>query len=243
MSSRWVDYDAGGKAMRGYYVPAKGQSRGAVLVVPEAPGLGPMPQRRANMLSELGYDAFVVDLYGGALFSGYGEPARALMDSVSSVPGLLLERVTAGLVLLKALTGAPLARQFAIGYCFGGTGVLELARSGADVAGVASFHGILEPQSPATPSGRMAKILVCIGRCDPLIPVSQITAFSDEMERAGADYQLLLMGSGIGHAFTNPDIVGERRRPGFGFHEAADARSWRALQNFFGELEDAADKR
>ena len=236
MSSRWVEYNSNGKAMRGYHVPASVTSRGAVLVVPEAPGLGPMPQRRANMLAELGYDAFVVDLYGNALFSGYGEVARPLMDSIASVPGLLLERVNAGLNMLRTLTEALPARQFAIGYCFGGTGVLELARSGADVAGVVSFHGMLESKSPTTSSDKMAKILVCIGRCDPLIPIDQVTAFSEEMECAGADYQVLLMGSGVGHAFTNPDIVGERRAPGFGFDEVADARSWRAMQHFFADL-------
>ncbi|MHA3791863.1 dienelactone hydrolase family protein [Sphingomonas sp. YL-JM2C] len=235
MSSRWVDYRSDGKAMRGYHVPARGASRGSVLVVPEAPGLGPMPQRRANMLSDLGYDAFVVDLYGDALFTGYNEAARELMDGMSAAPGLLLERVGAGLDALRTLTGAPATRQFAIGYCFGGTGVLELARSGADVAGVVSFHGILTPLSAAAPARGMAKILVCIGRCDPLIPTEQVVAFGEEMERAGADYQLLLLGSGVGHGFTNLDIVGERKRPGFGYDEVADARAWRAMQDFFSD--------
>lgn len=233
MSSRWVDYDAGGKAMRGYHVPALGASRGAVLVVPEAPGLGPMPQRRANMLAELGYDAFVVDMYGDALFTGYNDTARLLMDEMMATPGLLLDRVIAGLGTFRTLTEAPVARQFAIGYCLGGTGVLELARSGADVAGVVAFHGILDPISDAPPSGRMPKILVCIGRGDPLIPVGQLAAFSHEMESAGADYQVLLMGSSVGHGFTNLDVVGERRRPGFGYDEKADARAWRAMQSFF----------
>ena len=235
MSSQWVDYEADGEAMRGYHVSVDGQSRGAVLVVPEAPGLGPMPQRRANMLGELGYDAFVVDLYGDALFTGYGEVARPLMDKMMSTPGLLLERVRCGLHALRTLSTAPPERQFAIGYCLGGTGVLELARSGADVAGVAAFHGILQPLSSVEPSGAMPKILVCIGRCDPLIPIEQATAFTEEMERASANYQLLLMGSGVGHAFTNPDIVGERKVPGFGFDEIADARAWQALQNFIEE--------
>lgn len=234
MSSRWVDYSAEGKAMRGYYVPAKGPGKGAVLVVPEAPGLGPMPQRRANMLGELSYDAFVVDLYGDALFSGYGEAARPLMNTMMSTPGLLLERVKAGLCALRSLTDAPAARQFAIGYCLGGTGVLELARNGADIAGVASFHGILTPLCPSPLASQMPKMLVCVGRCDPLIPIEQVVAFTEEMERVSADYQLLVMGSGVGHAFTNPDIVGERQVTGFGFHEAADAYSWRALQNFLG---------
>jgi dienelactone hydrolase len=235
VSSRWVDYEANGKAMRGYSAPAVGRRRGAVLVVPEAPGLGPMPQRRANMLAELGYDAFVADLYGGALFGGYGEQARPLMDSVSSVPGLLLDRVRAGLEVLRAQTAAPPSRQFAIGFCFGGTGVLELARSGAEVAGVVAFHGVLTPQSSAKPSATTPKVLVCVGRCDPLIPIEQLVTFSEEMEGAGADYQVLLLGSAVGHAFTNPDIVGERRMPGMGFDAVADARAWRAMLSFFQE--------
>jgi len=235
MSGRWVDYDAGGKAMRGYHVPADGTSRGAVLVVPEAPGLGPMPQRRAKLLAELGYDAFVVDMYGDAKFSGYGEVARTLMESVTSVPGLLLERVKAGLKAWRTLTDVPPARQFAIGYCIGGTGVLELARSGADMAGVVSFHGFLASETPARAGVTMPKILACTGGSDPVVPIEHVVAFKEEMERAGADYQILLMGSGVGHGFTNLDIVGELRRPGFGYHEIADARSWQAMRNFFAK--------
>lgn len=233
MNSRWVEYDAGGKTMRGYHVPAMGASRGGVLVVPEAPGLGPMPQRRANMLADLGYDAFVVDMYGDALFTGYNDSARLLMDEMMATPGLLLGRVNAGLGVFQTLIEAPAARQFAIGYCLGGTAVLELARSGGNVAGVVAFHGILDPVSDAPPSDRMPKILVCTGRADPLIPVGQLAAFCQEMESAGADYQVLLMGSAVGHGFTNLDIVGELKRPGFGYDEMADARAWRAMQSFF----------
>lgn len=235
MNSQWVDYDSAGKAMRGYLVSASEEKKGAVLVVPEAPGLGPMPRRRANMLAELGYDAFVVDLYGDAAFSGYGEIARTFMESLTSVPGLLLERVKAGLHTFKTLTDAPPARQFAIGYCIGGTGVLELARSGADVAGVVSFHGFLTSETSAKAGMTMPKMLICTGGGDPVVPIEQVVALNDEMENAGADYQVLMLGSGVGHGFTNPDIVGELRRPGFGFDEVADTRSWLAMQQFLLE--------
>jgi dienelactone hydrolase len=235
MSGEWVEYDASGKAMRGCLVRARGEVKGAVLVVPEAPGLGPMPQRRANLLADLGYDAFVVDLYGNAAFSGYGEIARTFMESLTSVPGLLLERVKTGLEVLKRLAPAPTERRFAIGYCIGGTGVLELARSGGEVAGVVSFHGFLATDAPASPGTAMPRILACTGGADPVVPIEQVVAFRAEMEAAEADYQLLMLGSGVGHGFTNPDIVGERARPGFGFDALGDARAWRAMRQFLGD--------
>lgn len=234
MSGRWIDYADHGKPMRGYFVPGTGQSLGQVLVVPEAPGLGPMPIRRADMLAAMGYDAFAVDLYGDGLFGGYGDDALALMDTVAAVPGLLLQRVQAGLEQLRSLAAPEPDKLFAIGYCFGGTGVLELARSGADLGGVVCFHGVLATETKVSAGAIKSRILVCTGGTDPLIPTEQISTFSQEMEAAGADYQVLLLGS-VGHAFTSHEIVGERKSPGFGFDEKADARSWEAMQRFFTE--------
>lgn len=123
--------------------------------------------------------------------------------------------------------------RLAVGYCFGGMTVLELARSGAALAGAVSVHGSLETPRPAEPSAVQGKILVCHGALDPHVPMTQVTAFTEEMKHAGVDYQLLIYGSAM-HGFTHETAAGQQ--PGVAYHALTDARSSAAIGAFLGEI-------
>jgi len=144
------------------------------------------------------------------------------------------QRIGAGLdVLLREPLCDP-KRVAAIGYCFGGTCVLELARSGADVAGVVSFHGGLATANPADAKNIRGKVLVLHGGDDPHVPPKEVAAFEDEMRAAGVDWQLVVYGGAV-HAFTNPASGSDKSR-GAAYNAAADRRSWEAMKAFFGEI-------
>ena len=147
---------------------------------------------------------------------------------------LLRRRVRAGLDALAAVPGVDRGRLGAIGYCFGGYSVLELARTGAPVACVVSFHGLLETKRPAVAGVAKAKILACTGSADPIVPREQVTAFEKEMTEASADWQVITYG-GAKHAFTNT-AADSIPMPGFGYSAMADARSWMAMRNLFDEV-------
>ena len=155
-------------------------------------------------------------------------------DLCGRIPDLLRRRVRAGLDALAAVPGVDRGRLAAIGYCFGGYSVLELARTGAPVACVVSFHGLLETKRPAVAGVAKAKILACTGSADPIVPREQVTAFEKEMMEASADWQVITYG-GAKHAFTNvaADTI---PMPGFGYSATADARSWMAMRNLFDEV-------
>ncbi|HVA81810.1 MAG TPA: dienelactone hydrolase family protein, partial [Candidatus Binataceae bacterium] len=142
-------------------------------------------------------------------------------------------RVRAGLDALAAQPDVNPRQLGAIGYCFGGLTVLELARSGAPLRGVVSFHGLLETRTPEDARNIKGKILVCTGAEDPLVPPAQVEAFAQEMRQAGVDWQVIIYG-GAKHAFTNRD-ADQIPMPGFGYHKAADQRSWNAMRSFFSE--------
>ena len=204
----------------------------AVLVAHEIDGLGPHVRLRAEMLAQIGYVALAADNYGdGGLYEG--DEARAHMDALMADPDVLRRRMQAGLDALAALPEVDPTRLAAIGYCFGGLCVLELARSGADLAGVVSFHGILSTRLPAEPGAVRARILVAHGDKDPLVPRAQVTAFEDEMDAAGADWQLIAYGNAR-HAFTNPNVVG-RENDVLAYDPSADRQSWAAMLAFFGD--------
>lgn len=202
-------------------------ARPGILVVHAARGLDPESRRRAEMISRLGYVALAVDLYGDGFLAESMEEARQWMDPLRNDPNKLRARIRAGLEALAARPEVDRNRIAAIGYCLGGTTVLELARSGADVAGVVSFHGGLKTGKPAEPGEVKAKILVLTGAEDPVIPPAEVAAFEDEMRRAGTDWQVTTYG-GARHGFTHPH--------GANYQEAADRRSWEAMRLFFSEI-------
>jgi len=157
-----------------------------------------------------------------------------LATPLFSDPSKLRKRGRAALDRLASMQQADPARLAAIGFCMGGTFSLELARDGAPLKGIVSFHGGLQTQRPAEAGKVKAKILVCTGADDTMIPFEQVTAFENEMKNAGADWQVIVYG-GAKHSFTNPnsDSIG---MPGIGYNKLVDARSWKAMANFFEEI-------
>lgn len=226
-------YDHAGLTLVGQLARPAGEPIAAILVLPEVNGLGQNVRRRAQMLADLGYIALAADPYGDGA-TPEGDAAFAAMNALRDDPDLLRARVAAGLSALAAVSGLALSRTAAIGYCFGGGCALELARSGAELAGVVSFHGLLSTKQPAMAGTIRARILVCHGAQDPLVPWHQVTAFHDEMTHAGADWQLIAYGTAR-HAFTNPNVKGGEN-PALAYDASADRQSWAAMQTFFGEL-------
>jgi dienelactone hydrolase len=235
MKTQAHEYQSGGKTSRGYLaLPDASGPRPGILVVHEAPGLDDHVKRRAGMLAELGYVALAADLYGGGVVGKSPEEAFALMGPLREDPDLLRRRVRAGLDALAAVPGVDGGQLGAIGYCFGGYSVLELARTGAPVACVVSFHGLLETKRPAVAGAVKAKILACTGSADPIVPRDQVTAFEKEMIEAGTDWEVITYG-GAKHAFTNT-AADSLPMPGFGYSPLADRRSWTAMRNLFDEV-------
>jgi dienelactone hydrolase len=208
--------------------------RPGVFVVHEGGGLNDHPKRRAALLAELGYVALAGDMYGGGEFVSDPQRRGELMGGLRNDPAKLRGRAQAGLDALAAQPLVDSAHLAAIGFCFGGMTVLELARSGAAIDGVVSFHGILDTLRPAEPGAIKAKILVLHGADDPFAPPPKVNAFIEEMRHAQADWQLHAYG-GAQHGFTRPD-ASQLGIPGVAYHAETDRRAWKAMQVFFAEL-------
>lgn len=236
VQTRTIEYRQGETVLEGYLAvdDAVTGRRPGVLVVHEWKGINPYVRRRVEQLAGLGYVAFAADVYGKGVRPSTVQEAAALAGRYKGDRPLLRERVKAGLAELRRQPGVDPARIAAIGYCFGGTAVLELARSGADVRGVVSFHGGLDSPTPADAKNVKAKVLVLTGANDPNVPPAQVRAFEEEMRGAGVDWQLVEY-SGAVHGFTNPDNGGDVSK-GVAYDAAADRRSWIAMKDFFAEL-------
>ena len=226
-------YQDGAVALRGEFYPPTSPGNGrAVLVVHEADGIGGNVRRRCAMLADLGYIAAAADLHGDGRVLDDDEIGRA-MARFRSDPALLRGRITAAFDALRAATGFAAERIAAIGYCFGGLAVLELARSGAPVRAVASFHGLLTTAAPAGRGDIKARILACTGALDPLVPPADVAAFQAEMTEAGADWQLVVYGRAL-HSFTNV-AVAALDDPRMRYDAVADRDSWNALLGFLDD--------
>jgi len=207
---------------------ADARPRPIVLVAGTFMGRTGFEDEKARKLAALGYVGVAIDLYGIGRWPADAEQARAEMDALNADRGLLQARLLAALENARAL-GIPAdpAQVAAIGFCFGGKCVLDLARSGADLAGVVSFHGLYDPPGFANrPIG--AKILVLHGWEDPLAPPESVLGLARELTEARADWQIHAYGHAV-HAFTNPAREGM-------YSPLADARSWHAMRSFLGEL-------
>ncbi|WP_320534640.1 dienelactone hydrolase family protein [Robbsia andropogonis] len=237
MNTTPLHYDADGLTFRGQLacpeVPGKVPG---VLIFAEAPGVGPHVMRRAAALAQLNYVALAADLYGDGVLFDDPTTMRATVDALKSHPDRLHERLRASLQALARVPQVDSTRIAVIGYCLGGWWGLELARTGAPLRGVGVFHGALTPTQADTAGHIKGKVLVCSGASDPLVPQEQIKAFSEEMSVAGIDWQVHLYG-GTCHGFTSPE-AGSNPRPGFGYSETADRRSWAALSLFLTEIFD-----
>jgi dienelactone hydrolase len=230
---RDLEYRDGELVCRGELAWDEGKPgrRPGVLVVHEGGGINEHPKQRAALLAELGYVALACDMYGGGQSVSDRARRSELMGELRSDPSKLCRRAQAGLDALAAQAQVDPGKLGAIGFCFGGMTVLELARSGAPIAGVVSFHGILDAGRPAEPGGVKARVLVLHGSADPFAPLAKVTAFSEEMERAQANWQVNIYG-GAQHGFTRVDAA-QLGMAGVAYHAEADRRSWQAMQSFF----------
>lgn len=233
MKIETLTYSADGVTFKGYLADPEGSGRRpGVLIAHEAPGLNDHPKRRARMIAELGYVALAADLYGEGRIAQKPEESQQLMGPLREDVPRLRRYTRAGFDALAKLPNVDTKRIGAMGYCFGGLAVLELARMGAPLAGIVSFHGILSTKTPEDAKNITGKILVCTGADDPLVPPEQVAGFTNEMNKAGIDWQIVTYG-GTKHAFTNPDA---NRPPALGYNAMADARSWEAMRGFWFEL-------
>lgn len=207
--------------------------RPGVLVIPNVLGQKDADARKAEDLAALGYVAFACDLYGAGKRTTRESPDPALyMNALKADRALLRDRLAASLAALRGFDRVDPARLAAIGFCFGGGCVLDIARAGLGVRGGVSFHGVYDRPDYANVSPITTKLLVCHGWDDPLGPPEAVVALAAELSDGAADWQLLGFG-GAGHGFTDRDAPA---RTGFGYDLAADRRSWRAMRDFLAEL-------
>jgi len=234
VTTRDIEYDADGAKMVGRLALPDGTGkRSAVLIAHEGPGLDDYQRSRADRLAELGYVAFALDYHGGGKSIDDRDEMMARLGVLIDNPDRTRALAQAGLEVLLADPRADASKVAAIGYCFGGTVVLELARGGAELKAVVAFHPGLANLRPKDSSNITGKVLVCVGTEDPLIPVEQRLAFEAEMRSAGVDWRMNLYG-GAAHSFTHP-WADRADIPGIEYHKSSDERSWRAMLDLFEE--------
>ncbi|WML91689.1 dienelactone hydrolase family protein [Thiothrix lacustris] len=236
VKSEAVNYELDGTKFIGqmYYDDAVTEKRPGVLVVHEWWGLNDHAKNRAEELAKMGYVAFAADMYGDGKVTDKPAQAKEWMTEVTSDVDAWRGTALAGLEQLKKSDKVDTSKLAAIGYCFGGGTILQMAYSGVkDLAGVVSFHGSL----PSAPDGTEinTKVLAFHGNADAMVPPATVTKFLEQMEKTGADWQFVAFGSGVRHAFTNPD-AGKYGVENLKYDEKADKRSWAGMQTFFNEI-------
>ncbi len=231
-----IEYKDGKTVLEGFVAyPENASKAPAVIIVHNWMGLADYSKMRARQLAELGYVAFAADIYGKGVRPKNQEEAGKLAGEYKGDSKKFRARMNAALKKTKELKQVDKNKVAAIGYCFGGTGVLELARSGAKVNGVISFHGGLGSKEPITKNVKLApKVLVLHGADDPYVPAAEVAAFEKEMRTAGADWQLVSYGNAV-HAFSEV-AAGNDPSNGAAYNEKADKRSFEAMKNFLNEV-------
>ncbi len=233
-----VTYKVDNQEFSGYYSKAKGEEKKpAVIVVHEWWGLNEYARKRADMLSELGYHAFAVDMYGKGIRAGHPKEAMKFSSETLKDPDMVKKKFEKVVEMLKNDPNVDADRIAAIGYCFGGGIVLNMARMGLDLQGVVSFHGSLTPLKKARRGNVKAKVLVFNGAADGFVPKKDIVAFKKEMRRAKVDYRFENI-KGAKHGFTNPEAteLGKKFSLPLEYNKEADELSWRATLQFFDEI-------
>jgi dienelactone hydrolase len=231
-----VEYTQGNTTLEGFLAwddSVQGKRPG-VLIVHEWTGLGKYVKSRAEKLAKLGYVAFCADVYGKGVRPSTPEEAGKTAAIYKTDRKLTRERVSAGLAQLRANPLVDPKRIAAVGYCFGGMVALELARSGADIAGVVVFHGDLSNPTPADDANIKCKVLALQGGDDPFVTTRDVEAFENHMRAARVNWQVVQYGGAV-HSYTNPDAGSDNSR-GAAYNAQADRRSWKAMQDFFAEI-------
>jgi dienelactone hydrolase len=236
MQTRNISYSVGGKTLTGYLAAPDGEGkRAGVVVCHQGNGVTEHTLERARMIAREGHIGFALDMYGETATSR--EQAMELLQSMTGNPDELRRRALAGLAVLKEQANVDVSRLAAIGYCFGGAVVLELARAAPELKCVVAFHpGMAGPVAlPETDHRKIpnCKVMVCAGADDPLIPNTAQVKFRELMNAAGADWQFLSYG-GAAHSFTDTS-VDAMNMPGFKYDARTDRRSWAAMKDLFAE--------
>ena len=236
MQTRDLDYAANGATLRGFLAFNEAAiPRPGVLVFHEGLGLGDFAMEKARQLAALGYVAFAADMFGERRQAKNLQEVATIVGGLRAEPERLRARALAALATLAALPQVDREKLAAIGFCFGGSVVLEMARAGAELKAVVSFHGVLATKLPAAEGQVNASVLVLTGAEDPLAPPDQVAAFEAEMRAAGvADWQVVSYGNTL-HGFANPAADGSMMRTAM-YHAQSDRRSWAAMKALFDEV-------
>jgi dienelactone hydrolase len=231
-----IEYHHGEVVLQGFvaYDGLLKSKRPGVLVIHEWWGHNQYVRERAMQLAELGYIAFAVDMYGKGVQAKTLDQARKMAEKFYEDRQLMRDRAAAGLEILKQHRNVDATRLAAVGYCFGGTTALELARSGAELRCVVSFHGVLNTPNPADAQNIKGTVLVLHGADDPNIPAEEVTAFQEEMRKANVDWYMVYFGNAV-HSFTNP-AAGVDKSQGAAYNYNADQRGWTIMRELFLEL-------
>jgi dienelactone hydrolase len=235
IQTRLVDYESGGKSFEGMLAwnDESDRPHPGVLVAHTIAGRSAHEEERARRLAELGYVGFAIDVYGKGTQSTDFDRNKAMMDALRNDRPELQSRLLAALSCLREQPEVEAARTAAIGFCFGGLSVLDIARTGEGIAGVVSLHGLFVPPGNTAGNRIKAKVLALHGWEDPLATPGEVLALADELTAMGADWQVHAYGNTT-HAFTNPNA--DDWEGGKKYNENADQRSWLATQNFLAEL-------
>jgi dienelactone hydrolase len=234
-----VIYTSGDTTLKGYiaYDDAIRRKRPGILVVHEWWGNNGYARERATMLAKLGYTALALDMYGEGKEARHPDEAAKFSNELAKNLPLAKARFESAMKLLQQQDSVDAKNIAALGYCFGGSVVLQMARLGKDLKGVASFHGSLATEKPAEPGKVRARIISFTGTEDPMIPTKQVAAFRQEMERAGVDYKAVTF-AGVKHSFTNPaaDEYGRKFNLPLAYDVAADRASWDETKSFLADI-------
>lgn len=234
MSSPYLEYRDGDTLLEAYVaLPAAGGKRPAVLVSHAWAGRSDFECRKADALAALGYVGIAIDNFGKGVLGKNNDENSKLMSPFVQDRALLRKRLRAGITAAATVPQVDTARMAAIGFCFGGLCVLDMARSGADLRGVVSFHGLFRQAENLPNEAIRAKILALHGHDDPMVPPEAVLALEKELTEARADWQIHAYG-GTMHAFTNPEANAPQQ--GMAYNPVAAARAWTSMQNFLNEV-------
>jgi dienelactone hydrolase len=236
VKTKSVTYEHGGVKFTGLLAwdDAVSGKRPGVLVVHEVWGLNDYAKKRAEQLAGMGYVAFACDMYGGGKQTSHPDDAFKFMAEAKTNEEVWRGRALAGLQVLRNHEAVDSSKLAAIGYCFGGATIMQLAQSGADLKVIVSFHGGMQPPTPEQAKAIKCKVMICHGAVDPLIPEATMQNIRKALDDAKVDYEMIYYGGAL-HSFTVPNAE-KAGIKGLGYNEAADRRSWRDMRDLFSEV-------